>query len=71
MTQSANDSVGSADNSSHHSQDVASRYHQTDGPSLNEEIRQRAFELYIERGKKPGDGVADWLQAEREYHERS
>ena len=53
------------------SKDAASRYHQTDGPSLTEQIRRRAFELYVERGKQPGDGVADWLQAEREYHERS
>ena len=71
MTQRANDSVGSSDNSSHDSRDVASRYHQTDGPSINEEIRRRAFEIYIERGKQPSDGMADWLQAEREYHERS
>jgi hypothetical protein len=31
----------------------------------------RAYELYVERGKQPDDGVADWLQAEREYRERS
>lgn len=56
---------------SRHAKDVASGYHQTDGPSLNEQIRRRAFELYVERGKQPGDAVADWLQAEREYHQRS
>lgn len=71
MAQGGNHRRNSSRKSSHHSQDVASRYHQTDGPSLNEQIRRRAFELYVERGKQPGDGVADWLQAERECHQRS
>ena len=31
-----------------------------------EEIRVRAFEIYIERGAQPGHDVDDWLQAERE-----
>jgi DUF2934 family protein len=31
-----------------------------------EEIRRRAFEIYLERGKQPGLDVADWLQAEHE-----
>jgi len=31
-----------------------------------DDIRLRAYELYIERGAIPGDEVSDWLQAERE-----
>jgi hypothetical protein len=29
-------------------------------------IRRRAYELYLERGDRPGDALDDWLQAERE-----
>jgi hypothetical protein len=29
-------------------------------------IRRRAYELYLERGDRPGDALEDWLQAERE-----
>ncbi len=32
----------------------------------DEEIRRRAYELYLERGEQPGRGLDDWLQAERE-----
>jgi len=31
-----------------------------------EEIRLRAFEIYLERGEGPGLELDDWLQAERE-----
>jgi hypothetical protein len=31
-----------------------------------DDIRLRAYELYIERGGIPGDKVSDWLQTERE-----
>jgi glycosyltransferase involved in cell wall biosynthesis len=31
-----------------------------------EEIRHRAYEIYLARGVAPGDPMADWLQAERE-----
>ena len=34
-------------------------------PSVDE-IRQRAFEIFLERGGRPGDDLQDWLQAERE-----
>jgi len=37
----------------------------------DDQIRMRAYELYVERGKQPSDGLRDWLEAEREYHERS
>ncbi len=31
-----------------------------------EEIRPRAYEIYLERGGLPGNELDDWLQAERE-----
>ena len=31
-----------------------------------EQIRQRAYEIYVSRNGTPGDEVQDWLQAERE-----
>jgi len=36
-------------------------------PSTREqEIRNRAYEIYLQRGAQPGYEVEDWLQAERE-----
>jgi hypothetical protein len=32
----------------------------------HEEIRLRAYEIYVERGEQPGSELDDWLQAERE-----
>jgi len=32
----------------------------------DEEIRSRAYEIYLERGEQPGRDLDDWLQAERE-----
>jgi hypothetical protein len=32
----------------------------------DEEIRRRAYEVYLERGEQPGRDLDDWLQAERE-----
>jgi len=37
---------------------------------LDEEIRQRAYELYIERRGGAGDPVQDWFVAEREVRAR-
>ena len=34
--------------------------------SLEERIRRRAYELYIERGNQSGSELDDWLQAEGE-----
>jgi hypothetical protein len=31
-----------------------------------EEIKRRAYEIYLERGKQSGHDVDDWLQAEQE-----
>jgi hypothetical protein len=32
----------------------------------HDEIRRRAYEIYLERGRLPGQELEDWLQAERE-----
>ena len=31
-----------------------------------QEIRFRAYEIYLQRGEQPGFELEDWLQAERE-----
>ena len=31
-----------------------------------DDVRFRAYELYVQRGGTPGNDVGDWLQAERE-----
>ena len=33
---------------------------------LEERIRQRAYELYVDRGNESGSDLDDWLQAEEE-----
>ena len=33
---------------------------------LEERIRRRAYELYLERGNQSGSALEDWLQAEEE-----
>jgi DUF2934 family protein len=38
------------------------------GPSL-EEIRLRAYEIYLERGRTDGQHLEDWFQAEKELTE--
>ena len=37
---------------------------QTD--TLEKRIRQRAYEIYLNRGSQPGSDLDDWLQAEKE-----
>jgi len=34
--------------------------------NLEDEIRRRAYQIYEERGRTPGDQHEDWLRAERE-----
>ena len=34
--------------------------------NLEEQIRQRAYELYLQRGGTPGNPSQDWLVAEQE-----
>ena len=33
---------------------------------LEDLVRRRAYELYLERGKRPGGALEDWTRAERE-----
>ena len=39
---------------------------QTNAPTLDGRIRQRAHEIHQARGSAPGQDLDDWLQAERE-----
>jgi Protein of unknown function (DUF2934) len=39
---------------------------QVDNATHVEEIRRRAYEIYLERGEQPGRDLDDWHQAERE-----
>jgi len=32
----------------------------------DEDIKRRAYEIYLERGEQPGRELDDWLQAKRE-----
>ena len=34
--------------------------------TFEQEIRLRAYEIFLERGAEPGHELSDWLQAERE-----
>jgi hypothetical protein len=50
---------------------------QTDTPAASvgklasdEDIRRRAYEIYLGRGEQPGHDLDDWLQAERELQSR-
>jgi hypothetical protein len=38
---------------------------------LEAQIRQRAYELYEERGRMPGQETEDWFRAEREVLARN
>jgi hypothetical protein len=37
-----------------------------DNPSVEERIRRRANELYVQRGSQSGSELDDWLRAEAE-----
>ena len=41
----------------------------TETLSLEERIRERAFELYVRRGNQSGSEIDDWLQAEGEMRQ--
>ena len=36
------------------------------GPATGDQIRQRAYEIFLARGATQGQDVEDWLRAERE-----
>ena len=40
-------------------------------PAREEEIKRRAYEIYLERGEEPGRDLEDWFQAERALNERA
>ena len=33
---------------------------------LEQQIRERAYQIFLDRGNDPGDSMADWLQAQSE-----
>ncbi|MFQ5805988.1 MAG: DUF2934 domain-containing protein [Phycisphaerae bacterium] len=37
-------------------------------PNTEAQIRERAYFIYLERGRAPGNALADWLRAERELN---
>jgi hypothetical protein len=39
----------------------------TQPPPTHEEIRRRAYEIYLSRGAADGHDLEDWLQAERDF----
>jgi hypothetical protein len=39
---------------------------EADATAPDEEIRRRAYEIYLERGGQEGGEVDDWLQAQHE-----
>jgi len=43
--------------------------HVTENVSLEEQIAQRANELWHQRGRHHGNDLTDWFQAEREINE--
>ena len=38
--------------------------------SIDEQIRMRAYELYLDRGGRPDNDLGDWFQAEQELRGR-
>jgi hypothetical protein len=38
--------------------------------NMEDEIRRRAYELYLQRGTASGSEAEDWLTAEREVRQR-
>ena len=44
---------------------------QRENLTRDEEIRFRAYEIYLERGEQGGNDLDDWLQAEREIERGS
>ena len=39
-------------------------------PSVREEIRRLAEEIYKKRADRPGDQLADWLEAEKQIKKK-
>jgi hypothetical protein len=45
---------------------VARKPRTTKAQPTHDQIAQRAYEIYLERGATPGDPMQDWLRAELE-----
>jgi DUF2934 family protein len=43
----------------------------TSSKVTHEKIAQRAYEKWLQRGRPHGDGVQDWLEAEKEMKDES
>lgn len=45
----------------------------TSKPDSEQQVRERAYQIYLARAKEhvPGDPVSDWLRAERELQSRA
>jgi hypothetical protein len=50
--------------------EAADAVEMADGGPTEDEIRQRAHEIYLSRNGAPGNPVVDWLQAEIELRAR-
>lgn len=50
--------------------DVESTFDEVTTKVPHEHIAVRAYHIYLSRGAKPGDQVADWITAERELREQ-
>jgi hypothetical protein len=48
---------------------AAAKEHFNEGLPFEERIQNRAYQLYILRGKQSGSELDDWLQAEAEIRE--
>ncbi len=52
------------------STEVGKEEHSAVNVAREQEIRRRAYELYLEHGEHTGHDLDDWLQAERELASR-
>ena len=52
-----------------HKKAAAPVLHVDESVSLEEQIAQRAHELWHQRGREHGSDLTDWFQAEREVNE--
>ncbi len=72
---STNHSSATQPSSSSNSSTQASSNQQHDHSNVEEQVRQRAYELYLERrangNGRSGDPHQDWVDAEREVRSRS
>ena len=56
-------------NKTAHKKAAAPVLHVDESVSLEEQIAQRAHELWCQRGREHGSDLAHWFQAEREVNE--